>query len=52
MLLAEDAYFGGRYAEAAAQWRLLLDAKAAPDKEQALRKAIANAESRMARKQD
>lgn len=52
MLLAEDAYFGGRYAEAVAQWRLLLDAKAAPDKEQALRKAIANAESRMARKQD
>lgn len=51
MLLGQDAFLNGRYAEAIAQWRMLLDSGAAPAQERALRNAIANAESR-ARKQD
>lgn len=51
MLLGQDAFLNARYAEAIAQWRMLLDSGAAPAQERALRNAIANAESR-ARKQD
>ena len=50
MLLGEDAFFRGQYPEAIREWRLLLEAGAAPGREQALKNAIANAEARMARK--
>ena len=49
MLLGRDAFLKGRYAEAVRHWRMLLDAGAAPDKERALRTAIAKAEARMTR---
>ncbi len=51
MLLGQDAFLNGRYEEAIAQWRMLLDSGAAPAQTRALRNAIANAESR-ARQQD
>ena len=49
MLLGQDAFLNGRYAEAVGHWRMLLDAGAAPDKERALKTAIAKAEARMTR---
>lgn len=51
MLLANEAFHTGRYEEAIGHWTLLLDAHAAPDREQALRNAIANAQRRLALKQ-
>ena len=49
MLLGQDAFLNGRYAEAVGHWRMLLDAGAASDKERALKTAIAKAEARMTR---
>lgn len=48
MLLGQDAYMNGRYEAAVREWKMLLDAGAAPEKNRALRNAIANAEARMA----
>ena len=50
MLLGQDAYLNGRYPEAVSHWKRLLDSHTVPERERALRNAIANAESRMARK--
>lgn len=49
MLLGQDAFLNGRYAEAIQEWRTLLDAGAAPGKEQALKNAIAKAEAKLKR---
>lgn len=49
MLLGQDAFLNGRYAEAIHEWRTLLDAGAAPGKEQALKNAIAKAEAKLKR---
>ena len=49
MLLGQDAYLNGRYAEAVREWRTLLDAGAAPGKERALKNAIAKAEAQLTR---
>lgn len=45
MLLGQDAFLNKRYAEAIEHWKLLLDSRVAPDKETALRNAIAKAET-------
>lgn len=49
MLLGQDAFLNGRYAEAIQEWRTLLDAGAAPEKAQALKNAIAKAEAKLKR---
>lgn len=50
MLLGQDAYLNGRFEEAIKEWKLLVDARIAPEKENALLNAIANAERRIVRK--
>lgn len=50
LLIANDAFLNGRYQEAIDQWELLLRSGAAAGQAKALNNAIANARSRMTRK--
>ena len=52
MLLGQDAFTRGDYAQAIGHWKVLLDAGVAPDKERQLRNAIGNAERMMTRSQN
>lgn len=52
MLLGQDAYTRGNYAEAVGHWQVLLDAGVAPDKQGQLLNAIGNAKAKMTRSQN
>ncbi len=52
MLIAQDAFFAGRYQDAIDGWEKLLANNADPSKARALRNAIANAEIRLAQEKN